>query len=96
MQNSISYLDPSRCRRGNISVVGDDHDRATFTVETSKEVQHSLLVLSVQLAGRLIRQDHAGAVGYRAGNRHALALATRQLRRTKRMRSRMPLWSVAR
>jgi hypothetical protein len=32
--------------------------------------------LGVQCSGRLVREDHLGPVGQRAGDRHALQLST--------------------
>src|SRR6266550_3007407 len=61
------------------------YDGATELVtQTSQLVEDALLVLQVQLAGRLVRQDERRITRQCCGDRYALLLTTRQLCRTVR------------
>src|SRR2546426_9194572 len=63
----------------------DGYDSATELVtQTTQLVEDALLVLQVQLAGRLVRQDERRITRQCCGDRDALLLTTRQLRRTVR------------
>ena len=60
-------------------VVSDDDDAVALLVrQPLKQRKDNLTVLGVQVAGRLIRKDDAGAGNQRSGNRHALLLAARE------------------
>jgi hypothetical protein len=47
-------------------IVGDHEDGVTLRVELAKEVQQHRLVVSIQVAGRLVRQDQLRLVDQRS------------------------------
>ena len=63
-------------------VVGDEDRRhVDLVVETAKPLAQLLADVRVQGPERLVEQQHLGLDGERASQRHALALAARELRR---------------
>jgi hypothetical protein len=66
---------------GNRVVMGDEDDRVSLPVQILQQVKHIPACFGVQRAGGLVRKDHGGVAGQRAGNGHALLLAAGELRR---------------
>ena len=63
-------------------VVGDEDGRdVDLVVQAAQPGAQLRADVGVQRAERLVEQQHAGLDGERAGERHALALAARELRR---------------
>src|SRR3954469_13008919 len=58
----------------------DDRRRADLFVDARDDLEHELAGLVVERAGRLVAQQHVGALDDCARDRHALLLAARQLR----------------
>jgi hypothetical protein len=58
--------------------------------DAGDHLQHHLAGLVVECAGGLVAQQHIGALDDGAGNRHALLLAARQLRREVVLAARQP------
>ena len=78
------HEDPVAAVRGDGEIVRDQHDRHLRGVDDLvQEVQHALLDLDVQPAGRLVGDDHAGAADQRDRDEHALALAAGELVRVR-------------
>ena len=61
---------------GGSRIMRDHHDRVTLPVQLVEEVEHSLAAFRVEVAGRFVGKDHRWLVGQRAGERHALLLAS--------------------
>ena len=77
---AVHKVDAAVGQGGEVVVVGDgDHCGAVVAGQAGEDVEHRLGVLRVQVAGRLVGQDHARAVGQGAGDGDALALAAGQL-----------------
>jgi hypothetical protein len=62
-------------------VVGDDDQRLPGLVQALEEPEHLQRCLTVEIARRLVREDHQRLVGEGAGNRDPLPLPARQRRR---------------
>src|SRR6185436_2178087 len=60
----------------------DDDDGRAVGVNAIEEIRDLLAGRFVELAGRLVREQQGRTIGERAGNRDALHLPARQLRRT--------------
>ena len=67
--------------RGDLVLVGDEHDRAPGGVEPVDDGQHVRGARGVQVAGRLVGQQEAGLVTSARATRHPLLLTARQLGR---------------
>ena len=66
--------------RGQRRVVRDDHQRALVAAADVDEQFDDLLAGgAVEVAGRLVGQQHRRVVGERAGDRDALLFAAREL-----------------
>ena len=64
-------------------IVGHEHEgEAEALVQAAQLLLHVLAQLEIERAERLVEQQHLRPVDQRAGERHALPLAARQLRRT--------------
>ena len=55
--------------------------RPPSSIVLAQEREHGAAGAGVERAGRLVGEDHVGLADERAGDRHALLLAARQLRR---------------
>lgn len=66
---------------GKIHLVRHAHHCHPLLRQTALHIQHLPHHLRIQRRGRLIKQHHRQLHGQRAGNRHALLLAARKLRR---------------
>ena len=67
---------------GRARVVGDHHERAPAGVDgVAQQRQHLAPGAQVERAGRLVGEQDLGLADQRAGDRHALLLAARELRR---------------
>ena len=67
---------------GDRRVVRDDgRRRAELLVHARDRLEHELTGLVVERAGRLIAEEHVGPLGHGSGDRHALLLPARELRR---------------
>ena len=74
--------DPRRHREGFLLVVGDEHEgRPDLAVDARQLDLHLLAELEVERPERLVEQQHGRSLRERAGQRHALGLAARQLPR---------------
>ena len=62
-------------------VVGDHHHRGAGAVQVQQDIHHLGAHLAVEVTGRLVRQQHLRLAHHRAGDRHPLLLAARQLAR---------------
>jgi hypothetical protein len=77
---SVAHRDPARSARGEARVVRrDDHRRAAALGEACEQVDHLGAGLRVEVACRLVGEDHARLIAERAGDRDALLLAARQV-----------------
>jgi hypothetical protein len=77
---AAEHEDPVAAVRGDGEVVGDQHCRDPRRVhDLVEEVEHALLHLDVESAGRLVGDDNAGAPDQRDRDQHALALTAREL-----------------
>lgn len=61
----------------NVRCVSNDDDRMPVAVQICKQLEDDALVLGVQIAGRLVRENEARMVDQRASDAHALLLAAR-------------------
>ena len=68
-------------RAGHVRLVGDQHDRATASCSSSSRASTSAVDAGVEVAGRLVGQDHPGLGDQGPGDGDALLLAARQLTR---------------
>ena len=64
---------------GDVGLVGDQHDRAAFLVEAREDPQHLLGGARVEVAGRLVGEDHRRVGDERARDGDALLLAAGEL-----------------
>ncbi len=78
------HLDDAARAAGHRHVVGDDDHRAAFGVDFVEDSKHLFAAAAVERAGRLVRQDHIGAVDQRAGDGDTLLLAAGKLPRRMR------------
>ena len=67
--------------RADAGIMSDHDDRATLTVNAVKHFKHAPARDAVESAGGLIREQQSGLANDRTGDRHALLLATGELRR---------------
>ena len=68
--------------RRNLRVMRHEDDRQpALGAQLLDEVEHGAAGFGVEAAGRLVREQDRGLVRQRSGDRDALALPTRQLRR---------------
>src|SRR6185295_16110320 len=67
---------------GDFRIVRHDDDRLARGVELLEEPHHVRAGATVQISGRLVREDERRPVHERAGDRDALPLAARELVRT--------------
>jgi hypothetical protein len=77
----VPQLDAAVGEVSDLGRVRHGHQRVAFGVERAQQLEHLVLVLGVEVAGGLVRQDQARAVDERARHAHALLLAARELRR---------------
>ncbi len=71
--------------------MGDHDDRdAVIAVQPLQQRKDLMAALTVEIAGRLIGKDHRRISGQRAGNRHPLLLAARELRGLVMLAPRQP------
>ena len=68
-------------RSATLGLVGDEHDRAAGAVEVVEQVEDVGGRRRVEVAGRLVGQQQRRFGDQRAGDRHPLLLAARQLAR---------------
>ena len=69
-----------RCgARGDVVLVGDQHDRAALVVELLEQAEHVGGRRRVEVAGRLVGEDHRRLGDERPGDGDALLLAAGQL-----------------
>ena len=74
---------------GGARVVGDHHERAPAAVDGVAQQRQDLAAgAQVERAGRLVGEQQLGLADQRAGDRHALLLAARELRRAMARRGR--------
>ena len=78
-EHAMVKHDLTLCAGSDERVMRDDDDRRALLVQLAKQVEHDLLVLFVQVAGRLVSEDELRAVDERAGDAHALLLTAGQL-----------------
>ena len=70
----------ARVARGEVEVVQHHHDRAAhLAVQALDEIEHVDLVGEVEVRGRLVEQDHVGALRERHRDPRTLALAAGEL-----------------
>jgi len=79
-QCSVADFDASWRNRGDVGIVRDNDNRSALSIERLDQIKHACFVIGMKLAGRLIREQYARTVRDRARDRHALALAARELR----------------
>ena len=79
LDRAVAHRDPPRQRRGQLAVVGDDHDRAALGVQLAQQLHHRAAGPGVEVAGRFVGQHDRGSVDDGAGDRDALALAAGHL-----------------
>jgi hypothetical protein len=60
-------------------IVGDHDDGVAFGMEITQQGHDPLLVVLVEIAGRLVGEDDLGLIDQGAGNTDALLLAAREL-----------------
>ena len=77
----VAHLDAARERGGDRGVVRDRHDRRARRVQLLQQREDVRAGAGVQVAGGLVGEQDRGAADQRAGDRDALALAARELRR---------------
>ena len=75
----VEHLDPPGHARGDVSVVGDDHDGHPQVVEFVEERQDGLAGGLVEVAGGLVGQHDGRAAHQGPGDGDPLALAAREL-----------------
>ena len=78
---AVEHLDLARKPRGQVAVVGDDHDRRSACMERFEQRDDRGAGGAVEVAGRLVGEHDRGLTDERARNRDTLALPTRELRR---------------
>ena len=79
--------DPVRCRPHDGKVVGDEQQRHPLVRDQPPQQIHDLRLRGhVERGGGFVRDQHVGRVGDGHGDRHALALAARQLVREQPQR----------
>ena len=76
---AVEHLDPSVHARRDVVVVGDDHDGHPELVQLFEEPQDGLPGRLIEVAGRLVGEHDGRAADQGPGDRHALALAAREL-----------------
>ncbi len=82
--------------RGDLGIVGDeDERRASRAVDLQQQVDDVAAGRAVEIAGRFVRQQDRRVVGERAGDRDALLLAARELRRVVMAAAREPDFAPA-
>src|SRR6185437_6885182 len=79
----IANLDLSPRHRGHFWIVGYDHDGTPLAVNPLEELDHSRLIVAVELAGGLVGQNQSRLVRQCAGDGNPLTLASGELRRLK-------------
>ncbi|MPL71207.1 hypothetical protein SDC9_16980 [bioreactor metagenome] len=85
-----SVRDPQHPRRDlrlrladQVQVMGGDHHGLAHPVQLDEQRQQPQRHLPVEVAGRLVGDDHLGRHHHRTGERRPLPLAARQLRRQR-------------
>ena len=78
---AVAQSDDAAGVRGDFVLVGDDHDGASVGVEVVEDAHHFLGRCRVECAGRFVGKDQRRVGGDRSGDRDALLLSTRELRR---------------
>src|ERR687897_2906255 len=77
---AVEHADDPVGRLADGDVVSDDEKgQPALDVEPPHQLDDLLGVLAVEVAGGLVGPDDRGVVDERAGDRHALALAAREL-----------------
>jgi hypothetical protein len=77
---AVFHSDPPRDLPGEVHVVGHDQEgHLVLVVDAKQEVVDLVRGAGVEVAGRLVGQQQARAHDQRAGDRHALLLATGEL-----------------
>ena len=79
--DAVGQSHDARCPLGDLVRVGDHRERRACAVDALEQSEHLLLAGGVEVAGRLVEQEHAGLHDERAGDGDALLLAARELRR---------------
>src|SRR5438876_2443919 len=79
---TVHQFDASIHGAGHHRAVGDDDDGRAIAMEISQELDDRDAGGTVEIAGRLIREDDAGPADDRAGDSGALALTSGELRRS--------------
>jgi hypothetical protein len=69
--------------RIRLQVMGGDQHRLAHPVQLHQQRQQPQRHLPVEVAGRLVREDHVGRHDHRARQRRALPFAARKLRRQR-------------
>ena len=78
---AVELEDPAGDVVEEVAVVGDGDDRARVLVQVVLEPGHAL---GVEVVGRLVEQQQVGALEQHPAERHAAALAARELGRRRR------------
>ena len=77
---AVAHRDLAVRAGGDLQVVGDDDQRdAAVRVERLQQVHHLGPADAVQVAGRLVGEDHLRVADQRPGDRHPLLLAAGEL-----------------
>ena len=78
---AVAHLDPPGKRRGDVVIVGDQHQRRAVGRELVEQGHDLGARLRVEVPGRLVGEDDRRPLGERPRDRDPLALASRELRR---------------
>ncbi len=80
---AVELEDPAGDVVEEVAVVGDDQDRARIVAQVAFEPRHRL---GVEMVGRLVEQQQLRLVEQQLAQRHAAALAARELRHVRVVR----------
>ncbi len=75
---AVAHPQTPREARGDVLVVGDEHQRRPLRGEAVEQLDHRRPGLGVEVAGRLVGEDQGRALGERTRDRHPLTLTARQ------------------
>ena len=79
---TVADIEQAAAAPGQCRIVGDEQQRCAFTrLQVKKKIDDGLAGFLIEIAGRLISQQHAGARGEGAGNGHPLLLSAGKLAR---------------
>ena len=77
---SVSHLNNTVCKCFKTDVVRHhDHGNLLAHVQVNQDLHHNISASCVQVTRWLVEEEDLGLVGNRAGNRHTLLFATREL-----------------